>query len=117
MFGTSRKTVSRRIKLFNLRGEVPKYSDISDDYLNDFVKSTLHNFPNCGIRRMKGFLLGEGIHVTWERVRSSLWRTDPTGILLRTIQLNHPFHRKWAHSHLQNRYKSMSQVELGDTFS
>lgn len=88
MFGTSRKTVSRRIKLFNLREEVPKYSDISDDYLDDFVKSTLHNFPNCGIRRMKGFLLGEGIHVTWERVRSSLWRTDPTGILLRTIQLN-----------------------------
>ena len=37
---------------------------------------------------MKGFLLGRGIRVQWSRVRSSLWRTDPSGILLRTSQLN-----------------------------
>ena len=37
---------------------------------------------------MKGFLLGQGIRVQWSRVRSSLWRTDPSGILLRTSQLS-----------------------------
>ena len=42
----------------------------------------LQDFPNCGIQRMKGFLLGQGVRVQWSRVRSSLWRTDPSGILL-----------------------------------
>ena len=35
---------------------------------------------------MKGFLLAQGIKVTWERVRSVLWRVDPQGILNRSIQ-------------------------------
>ena len=88
MFGTSSKTISRRVKLFNLRGEVPKYADISNESLDSIVSAVLHNFPNCGIRRMKGFLLGQGIRIQWSRVRSALWRTDPSGILLRTSQLN-----------------------------
>ena len=88
MFGTSSKTTSRRVKTFNLREEVPKYDDISNEDLDSAVSAVLHNFPNCGIRRMKGFLLGQGIRVQWSRVRSSLWRTDPSGILLRTTQLN-----------------------------
>ena len=88
MFGTSRKTISRRIKSYNLREEVPKYDDLSDEALDEAVSAVLRNFPNCGIRRMKGFLLGQGIRVQWNRVRSSLWRTDPSGILLRTSQLN-----------------------------
>lgn len=54
----------------------------------DEAVSVLHNFPNCGIRKMKGFLLGQGIRVQWNRVRSSLWRTDPSGIQLGTSQLN-----------------------------
>ena len=88
MFGTSSKTISRRVKSYSLREEVPKYDDISDEALDSTVSAVLHNFPNCGIRRMKGFLLGQGIRVQWSRVRSSLWRTDPSGILLRTSQLN-----------------------------
>ena len=45
-------------------------------------------FPLCGIGRMKGFLLGRGVRVQWSHVRSSLWRTDPAGILLQTTQLS-----------------------------
>ncbi|KAL9976702.1 hypothetical protein ACROYT_G014029 [Oculina patagonica] len=59
MFGTSRKTISRRVKSYSLREEVPKYDDISDEALDSAVSAVLHNFPNCGIRRMKGFLLGQ----------------------------------------------------------
>ena len=33
MFGTSRKTISRPIKSYNLREEVPKYDDLSDEAL------------------------------------------------------------------------------------
>ena len=88
MFGTSRKTISRRVRSFNLRKEVPKYDEISNEALDLIVSEVLHDFPNCGIRRMKGFLLGQGIRVQWSRVRSSLWRTDPSGILLQTSQLS-----------------------------
>lgn len=88
MIGVCRKTVSRRIDDFNLREEVPKYTDISDDSLDSLVKSLLHDFPNCGIRRMKGLLLAQGVRVQWDRVRQTLWRTDPAGIILRSIQLN-----------------------------
>ena len=88
MLGTSSKTISRRVKSYNLRKEVPKYDNISNESLDSIVSAVLHNFPNCGIRRMKGLLLGRGIRVQLSRVRSSLWRTDPSGILLRTSQLN-----------------------------
>ena len=36
---------------------------------------------------LKGFLIVRGMRLQWERVRS-LWRIDPEGILLRTMQLN-----------------------------
>ena len=85
MFGTSSKTISRRVKSYNLREEVPKYDNISNE---SFVSAVLHIFPNCGIRRMKGFLLGGSIRVQWSRVKLSLWRSDPSGILLQTSQLN-----------------------------
>lgn len=88
MFGTSSKTISRRFKSYSLRDEVPKYDNISNESLDSIVSAVLQNFPNCGVRRMKRFLLGRGIGVQWSRVRSSLCRTDPNGILLRTSQLN-----------------------------
>ena len=70
MFCTGRKTNSEWIRLFHMRWGYQNYSDISDDCLDDFVKRTLQNFPNCGIRRVIAFLLG--IHFTWERVLPSI---------------------------------------------
>lgn len=88
MLGVSRKTVSRRIKHFGLLEEVPRYTNISNEDLDAVVSEIYREFPNCGIRRMKGFLIARGMRLQWERVRSSLWRIDPEGILLRTMQLN-----------------------------
>ena len=88
MLGVSAKTVSRRIKHFNLKEEVPKYTSISNEDLDVIVAEIYRQFPNCGIRRMKGFLNARGVRLQWERVRSSLWRIDPSGILMRTMQLN-----------------------------
>ena len=87
MLGVSAKT-SRRIKDFGLKEEIPKYTNISNDDLDVRVSEIYREFPNCGIRRMKGFLTARGIHLQWERVRSSLWRIDPEGIIMRTMQLN-----------------------------
>ena len=88
MFHISRKTISRRIDSYNLREEIPKYDDISDEALDCVVSTVLQDFFNCGMRTMKGFLLGQAVRLRWSRVRSSLWRTDPAGILLRPTQLS-----------------------------
>ena len=88
MLGVSRKTVSRRIEQFGLLEEVPRYTNISNEDLDALVSEIYREFPNCGIRMLKGFLIVRGMRLQWERVRSSLWRIDPEGILLRTMQLN-----------------------------
>ena len=88
IFQVSPKTVRRRIVQFGLDATSSKYSDISNDDLDKIISEIKENFPNCGIRRMKGFLTAQGIKVQWERVRKAMWRVDPEGILLRTMQLN-----------------------------
>ena len=88
MLGVSAKTVSRRIKEFGLKEECPKYTDITNDDLDKIVSDIYRELPNCGIRRMKGFLTAKGKNVLWERVRSSLCRVDPEGIIFRSMQLN-----------------------------
>ena len=69
MLGVSAKTISRRIQEFGLKEEVPKYTDITNDDLDKLVSDIYGEFPNCGIRRMKGFLTARGINLQWERVR------------------------------------------------
>ena len=96
MLGVSAIKVSRRLKEYGLREEIPKYTDITNEDLDKIVSEIYKDFPNCGIRRMKGFLCARGIYLQWERVRSALWRIDPNGILLRSIQLN-LVHRRQYH--------------------
>ena len=43
MFGTSRKTISRRIKAYNLREEVLKYDDLSDEASDEAMSAVLRN--------------------------------------------------------------------------
>ena len=63
MLGVSRKTISRRIRHFGLLEEVPQYANISNVDLDVIVFEIYHEFPNCGIRRMKGFLIARGIRI------------------------------------------------------
>ena len=42
---------------------MPKYDEISNEALDSVVSQVLQDFSNCGIRRMKGFLLGPGVRV------------------------------------------------------
>ena len=88
MLGVSQKTISRRIRQFGLLEEVPRYTEISNENLDTVVAEIYHEFPNCVIRRMKGFLNAKGIRTQWERVRASSWRINLEGILMRTMQLN-----------------------------
>lgn len=88
IFGVHVRTIHRRMESLNIRNEIPRYTEISDEQLDEICKSVSEDFPNCGIRRMRGFLSSRGVHVTWERVRKALRRTDAEGVLIRTFQLN-----------------------------
>ena len=61
-FALAGKQIVNEFDCFTYDRGYQNYSDISDDCLDDFVKETLQNFPNCGIRRIIAFLLG--IHFT-----------------------------------------------------
>ena len=54
-----------------------KYNHISDDELEELGHKILLDFPNSGIRGMKGYLQAKGLNIQWERIRSALWKLDP----------------------------------------
>ena len=88
MLSVSRRTVQRRMAEFDIREGFPRYSSISDAQLDSVIRDITNDFPNCGIKRMQGFLLERSIRVQWDRVRASMPRNDPEGVFLRPLQLN-----------------------------
>ena len=88
MFSVNVRTIHRRMEAFNLRSDCPRYSFISDDQLDEACRDILRQFPNSGVRRMRGFLAARDINTTWERTMESMRRVDPEGVLLRSMQLN-----------------------------
>ena len=86
MLGVSQKTISRRLKDFNIVQNDIMYSKIDDDALDLSVLNIISRFPNAGIRMVMGHLTSIGVKVTWERVRLALWRVDPSGILMRSLK-------------------------------
>jgi hypothetical protein len=60
---------------------------LSNEDLDTVVSEIMREFPNCGSKRMSGFLLARGLRIQQARVREALRRTDPDGVLLRSLQL------------------------------
>ena len=96
MLSVSIRTIQRRMANFNLREEVPRYTLISDNDLDETCREIISEFPNCGVRRMRGFLLSMDIRVSWERIREAMRRTDPEGVLIRSLQLNIVHRREYS---------------------
>ena len=85
ILGVCTKTVFRRMRTCNLYVTNPKYTEISSNYLEQEVRNIINQFPNSGIRMVKGHLFSpQGIKVTWMRVRDTLWKVDPQGIVNRS---------------------------------
>ena len=59
---------------------------MEDDKLDQVILSILKDFPNSGYKKMKGFLLYRGHGVQENKIRESMRRVDPEGVLLRTLQ-------------------------------
>ena len=86
LLNVSPRTVERRLNEFGLSLR-NNYSDISDENLDNVVQEIKRNFPNTGYKRMKGFLSQRGYTVQQERIRESMRRVDPEGVLLRGLQM------------------------------
>ncbi len=79
--------IKRRMKNFGLLiGDT--YSDIADAELDVLIKEKISQNPNCGYRRMHGFLIADNCKVSERRILSSMHRVDPEGMLTRALQLN-----------------------------
>ena len=62
------------------------FSDIDDNQLDEIIRQPSNDHPNFGIRMIKGYLQSKGWRVQRDRVRSSLLRTDPIGLMQRWQQ-------------------------------
>ena len=74
-------TVRRKMKEYGLSVSA-LYSEISDTELDRLINEVHGSFPNCGYRMMDGHLRQHGISVTQARIRNSMHRVDPEGVVL-----------------------------------
>ncbi|CAG2221929.1 unnamed protein product [Mytilus edulis] len=75
-FGCSTVLVYKRLKEEGI-SQRGKYTDISDQQLDEKIESIHSNHPNTGSVMMAGYLEADNIKVQRRRVRSSLRRIDP----------------------------------------
>ena len=83
MLGVSEKTLKRRREAFDISSELERFSDISDDEIDHFVKTALDISPQSGERMLIGWFKGKGIRLPRWRLRESVMRVDPIGRELR----------------------------------
>ena len=59
---------------------------MEDDELDQVIESILKDFPNSCYKKMKGFSLSRGHRVQEKKIRKSMRRMDPEGVLFQTLQ-------------------------------
>lgn len=75
MVSLSESTIQRRLRQFGLSVS-NTYIHIDDKKLDESVQQFVKRFPNCGYRRMDGFLMSKEIRVTEKRIRESMRRVE-----------------------------------------
>ena len=97
MFGCHRRTIHRRIREYEL--SVHQFTPLSDDLLDDLVRSLCTLQRRNGEKSIEGKLRSMGLRVQRERIRESLHRVDPGGIESR---IRGVLHRRQYHVECPN---------------
>ena len=84
--GVSVRTVKRRMHEHGL-SIMQGYSNLTDEQLDNLLRSGKARTPHVGCRMMKGILQAMGLRVQWSRVYSSMHRVDSVGVLSRMIRM------------------------------
>ena len=84
----SKRTIERRMSAYNLTG-VNRFTEISDQQLDNNVYYVKQIVPDCGSKFLSGYLRSMNIRVQRRRVRESLTRVDSLGVLARRCRAVH----------------------------
>ena len=95
LFGTSKRTVERRMNDFGLSAR-DSYSTLTDQELDELITVIQRDFPNAGSKRMTGLLRARDVNVQQTRIRQSMRRVDPEGTLLRALEMKTICRRKYS---------------------
>ena len=82
----SESTIKRCMREYNI-SITDKRRAISDNDLDNIVRSFHRDFPKAGYRRVQSQLVLHNINVPQLRVRECLQRTDPEGVAMRWLFL------------------------------
>jgi hypothetical protein len=77
------------------------YSNINDEDLDELVTAVQNENNSIGIRMLKGHLFSKGYRIQRERIRQSLLRTDPTGVV-----------QRWKNAVKKRKYNVFSPLAL-----
>lgn len=84
--GVSKSTIKRRLREYDLTIR-SQQSVLTNEELDDLVRSVQREFPNAGYRRVYSQLKSRSINVIQSRVRESMHRTDPEGVAMRWLNI------------------------------
>ncbi|KAJ8333842.1 hypothetical protein SKAU_G00411610 [Synaphobranchus kaupii] len=87
IFKVSVNTVRRRMQEHDIRVS-DFYADIEDTHLDGIVAEIQQRFPNSGYKMVQGHLRGRGLRIQTLRVQQSMRRTDPHGVMERSLCLH-----------------------------
>ena len=119
LFGSSKRTVERRMKDFGLSAATT-YTQLSDQQLDELIRDIQRDFPNAGCKRVTGLLRARNVYMQQARIRQSMRRVDPEGILLRALELNTIRRRQYSVAgplslwHIDGNHKLIRYVVGGE---
>ena len=93
ILGVSEATIRRKYRVFEISSR--SYTDISDDELDNKIKSIKGDFHQSGYRMVTGILRANGIFVQNRRVLESMRRVDLEGVIMRSLHLQTIHRRKY----------------------
>lgn len=86
LIGVSEKTVVNKLKEHGLSIR-KSYSQLTDEELALLVEKKIQEFPSVGYKSIIGHLQADGYRIQGHRVRKSMRRMDPLGVMVRNIFL------------------------------
>ena len=84
--GVSKNTVFRQMQKHGLSAQ-GNINNLSDEELDEKIRTILGEFPNAGYRTVISQLTVDGLKPSQMRVRESMRRVDPQGVAVRWLRL------------------------------
>ena len=84
----SKRTVERRMSAYDVTG-MNRFTEITDEQLDNAVNNIKQTSPDCGSKLLSGYLRSMNIRIQRSRIRQSLTRVDPLGVVARRCRAVH----------------------------